>query len=114
MNLNQNRNTVYPGYNNMNYNPAITQQPGFYNRRQPTPQKPYDYAWHEKPSQNGEFKYGLCQCCSSPSSCGAICAIICCFIPWPGWCFTSNLNGQVAEVVGGCHVFLFCSTFSDF
>ncbi len=61
-NSNQNRNTVtvYPGYNNMCYNPTLTQQPGLYYRRHPTVQRPYDWYWHEKPS---------------PNAIGAICAI---------------------------------------
>jgi len=92
--------STYAGFN-PNYNTGpVTQQPGMFLRRVPTMKRPYDFQWHEKTSQNGEFKYGLCQCCSGPSGCQAIIAIIMCFIPWPGWCVTAQINGEVADVVG--------------
>jgi len=61
MNQNGFSQNSYSGFNN---NPPITQQPNFDFRRQTTLKTPYDYKWHEKPSPNGEFKYGLCECCN--------------------------------------------------
>jgi hypothetical protein len=80
----------YPGYN-----PAITQQPNVLNRRQTTLRYPYDYTWYDKPSQNGEFKYGLCGCCSGTSC--EIAPLVMCPLFWP---FLLVVNGEVAEVVG--------------
>jgi hypothetical protein len=79
---------------------TFSQQPRMVKRRQPTLTRPYDYQWHEKTSPNGEFKYGLCQCCSGPSGCIAIMAIIMCFIPLPGWALMAQINAEVSDVVG--------------
>jgi hypothetical protein len=92
--------STYSGFNPYYNTGPVTQQPGMYLRRQPTMKRPYDFQWHEKTSPNGEFKYGLCQCCSGPSGCIAIMAIVMCFIPWPGWFLTAQINGEVADVVG--------------
>jgi hypothetical protein len=97
MNQNGFSQNAYSGFNN---NPTITQQPHYDFRRQTTLKTPFDYKWHEKTSQNGEFKYGLCECCSGPSSSTAILAIIMSCIPIAGCCITSSINGNVAEVVG--------------
>ena len=88
---------AYSGFNN---SAVISKQPGVHIMRKPTTKRPFDFQWHEKTPSNGEFKYGLCQCCSGPSSCLGIISIIMCFIPIPGWCVTANMNGEVADVVG--------------
>ena len=97
MNQNGFSQNSYSGSTN---NPTITQQPNFDFRRQTTLKTPYDFKWHEKPSPNGEFKYGLCGCCSGPSSATAILAIITSCIPIAGCCVISSLNGHVSEVIG--------------
>ena len=96
--FNQNYVTPMSGFNNYNPNPTATQQPS--RNRIPTYKNPYDYAWAEKPSQNGEFKYGLFQCCKGPNGCLGILYIVLCLIPWPGWPMVAVINGQVADVVG--------------
>jgi hypothetical protein len=81
-------------------NSSISQEPRMVKTRQPALTRPFDYQWYEKTSPNGEFKYGLCQCCSGPSCCIAIMTIIFCFIPLPGWSLIAQLNAEVADVVG--------------
>lgn len=84
-------------------NNVVTQQ---LNKR-PTFKRPYDYDWSSKSSQNGEFKYGLFECCSGPNGClNSTCAIIFCFIPFPGWVIGLNLNGEVADVVGKLKIYI--------
>jgi len=100
-NLNQsNYVTPMSGLNNntnVGFNPAVTSQ----FKKHPTFRKPFDYEWHEKTSPNGEFKYGRFQCCSGPNGTyDSTCAIICCFIPWPGWFLTANINAELADIIG--------------
>jgi hypothetical protein len=86
--------TTMSGLNN---NPTVTSQL----KKHPTFKKPFDYEWHEKQSPNGEFKYGLFECCSGPNGTfDSTCAIIFCFIPWPGWFLTASVNGELAGIIG--------------
>ena len=94
--FNQNYVTPMSGFNDNSFNPAIRQQP---NGNKYTIMR-YDYAWAEKPSQNGEFKYGLFQCCNGPNGCLGILYTVLCLIPWPGWTMVAVLDGEVAGVVG--------------
>ena len=86
------------GLNNTNnLNPVVIQPL----KKHPTIKKPYDYQWYEKTSQNGEFKYGLFECCSGPNGpVDGTLAVICCFVPWPGWILTASINGELAGLVG--------------
>ena len=107
--FNQNNFAEFSGFTNSPT--TITQQPGSTKKVIKTSSF-YNYQWDEKPSQNGKFKYGLFQCCRCDSvdseesvvrkisNIHATIAIITCFIPFPGWCHISDLNGEVADVVG--------------
>ena len=64
----------------------------------------YDTNWAQKsPSANGEFKYGLCQCCCGPAgtqfeSCCYIFSYI--FCPLTLGVVNCMLNGEIASIVG--------------
>ena len=69
--------------------------------RQPTFKKPFDYNWEQKPSTNGQFKYGLFECCSGPTPpCYVVLIFIMSVIIYPGWVVLAITNCDVAEVVG--------------
>jgi hypothetical protein len=63
----------------------------------------YDTKWTEKQSPNGNFKYGLFECCSGPNSCenGAVgCrSIFLFFLPF-GCTAQAVLNSELASVIG--------------
>jgi len=92
------------GFNNLNGNNnntnTLTQQPN--NAKFCDV---YDYQWYDKPSQNGEFKYGLFQCCQSEYAIQAILPIAGCFCPCPLYIAVADLNGEVADVVGNMRDF---------
>lgn len=64
----------------------------------------YNNDWaHKAPSENGDFKYGLCQCCSGPDGTGFLnCCYMLSFLCCPLTLCISNcaLNGEIAEIVG--------------
>jgi len=97
--FNQNNVTPMTGFNDSNFNPAIRQQP--FRNGNARSMLAYNFGWAEKPSQNGEFKYGLFECCSGPNNgCLGLFYIILCLIPFPGWLMVATLNSEVASVVG--------------
>ncbi len=63
----------------------------------------YDSKWAEKPSQNGNFKYGLFECCKGPNNCenGAVgfMTVFAFFVPF-GCLSIASLNSEVASVIG--------------
>ena len=83
---------MYQGGYNQNY---TTQQPY---RNQHAKQVIFDTTWAEKPSQTGEFKYGLFGCCHDVTS--AIQGILACFCPFPFCILVAVNNGIIANVVG--------------
>ena len=61
----------------------------------------YDFDWDSKPSTNGEFKYGLFQCCSGPTEkIWVVCLFFMSVIPWPGWFLISQANYELGKVIG--------------
>ncbi len=97
--------TPMPGLNNnnnMGFNPAVISQ----FKKQPTFTKPFDYQWHEKTSPNGEFKYGLFDCCSGPMGAfDSTFAMVYCILPFPGWLIIADVNGQLAGIIGKIIIF---------
>ena len=61
----------------------------------------YDFAWDEKISSNGEFKYGLFDCCRGPTSSSLVVMLLCMScIPVLGWIPVGCNNCDVATVIG--------------
>ena len=107
--FNQMSDSAFNNLNGNNNNPnTLTQQPSLFqlccNHAKFTGE--FDYQWYDKPSQDGEFKYGLCDCCNDASqTIHAITAILGCLIPFPFCIAVANLNGEVADVVGNMRAF---------
>ena len=61
----------------------------------------YDFDWESKPSTNGEFKYGLLQCCCGPTAVNTVvCFFICSVLIFPGWILLAKANGELGEIIG--------------
>ncbi len=61
----------------------------------------YDFDWESKPSTNGEFKYGLFQCCGGPTeTISVVCLFFMSVIPWPGWFLIAQANYELGKVIG--------------
>ena len=61
----------------------------------------YDFDWESKPSTNGEFKYGLFQCCSGPTETDTVmCLFFMSVLLWPGWILLAQANYELGEVIG--------------
>jgi len=93
------QNSVFPSSNLNSRSSVANNQPS----RSMRIKMFYDSKWAEKPSQNGNFKYGLCECCRGPNNCenGAVgfSAVFSFFVPL-GFISIAPLNSEVASVIG--------------
>jgi hypothetical protein len=93
------QNSVFPSSNFNSRSSVANNQPS----RSMRIKMYYDSKWAEKPSQNGNFKFSLFECCSGPNSCDnsgiGFLAIFSLFIPF-GCINIALLNSEVASVIG--------------